>query len=354
MDDRRNLKRAPRFWPGRWTRAALMLTGGMTVASAAPPPGPAEMDTRSFTPASRGELTVLTYNVKGLPWPVASGRDQAMARIGERLAAMRREGRQPGVVVLQEAFTPLAKAIGTAAGYAWQVQGPYARAEPGNPVGGSWYLGETQAAMLDSGLAIFTDYPVLAVERSVFPQGDCAGYDCLAAKGVLLVTLDVPGAGPVTVAATHLNSRKASGAPFARANAAYSRQAAFLGGALRARAQASGPLIFAGDFNRGDRPSRIAALDAALDPSAEALGRLADTGRLDGLQRGDLSIIRRRGRDMQFASDGRMLRVEPIAAHVPFGTEPDGTMLSDHLGFVISYRLTPRGSRPLRFAASTR
>ena len=354
MNERRYSKRAPQFRPSRWARAALLLTGGMTVASAAPSPRRAEATPLSFASPASGELTVLTYNVKGLPWPVATGRDQALARIGERLAAMRREGRQPGVVVLQEAFTPQAKAIGTAAGYAWQVQGPYARSEPGNPVGGSWYLGETQAAMLDSGLAIFSDYPVLAVERSVFPQGDCAGYDCLAAKGVLLVTLNVPGAGPVTVAATHLNSRKASGAPFARANAAYSRQAAFLGDALRARTQASGPLIFAGDFNRGDRPSRIAALDAALDPSAEALGRLADAGRLEGLQRGDISTIRRRGRDMQFASDGRMLRVEPIAADVPFGTEPDGTMLSDHLGYVVSYRLTPLGSRPLRFAASTK
>lgn len=354
MDNRRNLKRAPRFWPGRWTRAALLLTGGMTVASASPPPRPPEAAPLAFASPASGELTVLTYNVKGLPWPVASGRDQAMARIGERLAAMRREGRQPGVVVLQEAFTPQAKAISSAAGYAWQVQGPYARSEPGNPVGGSWYLGETQAAVLDSGLAVFSDYPVLAVERMAFPEGDCAGYDCLAAKGVLLVTLDVPGAGPVTVAATHLNSRKASGAPFARANAAYSRQVAFLGAALRARRQAPGPLIFAGDFNRGDRPSRIAALDAALDPSAEALERLADAGRLDGAQRGDFSTIRRRGRDMQFASDGRMLRVEPIAAHVPFGTESDGTMLSDHLGYVVSYRLTPRASRPLRFAASTR
>ena len=257
MDNRRELKRAPRFWPGRWTRAALLLTGGMTVVSAAPLPRPTEAAQVPITLASSGELAVLTYNVKGLSWPVASGRDEALARIGARLAAMRRQGRQAGVVVLQEAFTAQAKAIGTAAGYAWQVQGPYARSGPGNPVGGSWYLGENQSAMLDSGLAVLSDYAVLAVERMAFPEGDCAGFDCLVAKGVLLVTLDVPGAGPVTVAATHLNSRKASGAPFARANAAYSRQTEFLGNVLRARTQASGPLIVVGDFNRGDRPTRL-------------------------------------------------------------------------------------------------
>lgn len=257
MNERRYSKRAPRFRPSRWARAALLLTGGMTVASAAPSPRRAEATPLSFASPASGELTVLTYNVKGLPWPVATGRDQAITRIGERLATMRRAGRQPGVVVLQEAFTAQAKAIGNAAGYAWQVQGPYARSEPGNPVGGSWYLGETQSAMLDNGLAVLSDYAVLAVERMAFPEGDCAGFDCLAAKGVLPVTLDVPGTGPVTVAATHLNSRKASGAPFARANAAYSRQTGFLGNVLRARTQASGPLIVVGDFNRGDRPTRL-------------------------------------------------------------------------------------------------
>jgi endonuclease/exonuclease/phosphatase family metal-dependent hydrolase len=256
--------------------------------------------------------------------------------------------------VLQEAFTAQAKAIGSAAGYAWQVQGPYARSGPGNPVDGNWYLGETQAAMLDSGLAVFSDYPVLAVQRMAFPEGDCAGFDCLAAKGVLLVMLDVPGTGPVTVVATHLNSRKASGAPFARANGAYARQAAFLGKLLRARDRSSGPLIVAGDFNRGDRPSRVAALNAALDPSAEALGRLAATGRLGRAQRADFSTIRQHGRDMQFALDGPRLRVEPVAAEVPFGTELDGTMLSDHLGYVVRYRLIPDAPRPVRRAASTR
>lgn len=123
MDNRRELKRAPRFWPGRWTRAALLLTGGMTVVSAAPLPRPTEAAQVPITLALSGELAVLTYNVKGLSWPVASGRDEALARIGARLAAMRRQGRQAGVVVLQEAFTAQAKAIGTAAGYAWQVQG---------------------------------------------------------------------------------------------------------------------------------------------------------------------------------------------------------------------------------------
>ncbi len=328
----------------------MILMCGLAVASAAPP-SPAGTSQTIFAPTAAGELAVLTYNVKGLPWPAAGNRNEALAQIGQRLAAMRRQGTQPGVVVLQEAFTLEAKAISRTAGYAWHVEGPGSRPEPGNPDGGSWFFGEMQAALLDSGLAVLSDYPVLAVRRAAFPSGACAGFDCLAAKGVLLVTIDVPGTGPVTVAATHLNSRKASGVAFGRANAAYARQAAFLGEMLQQRQLSPEPMILAGDFNRGDRPSRIAALEAVLDPATDALERLADAGRLDGPDRSDFATIRRRGRDIQFASDGQTMRIEPVAAQVPFGTEADGATLSDHLGFVVRYRLT---KRPVRFAANTR
>ena len=56
---------------------------------------------------------------------------------------------------------------------------------------------------------------------------------------------------------------------------------------------------------------------------------------------------------------GRTLRVEPVAAQVPFGTEADGSMLSDHLGFVVRYRLARRPLRlsfalpPIKSAADT-
>ena len=50
------------------------------------------------------ELSVLTYNVRGLPWPLALGRADALKDIGAELARMRREGRQPDVVLIQEGF----------------------------------------------------------------------------------------------------------------------------------------------------------------------------------------------------------------------------------------------------------
>lgn len=316
-----------------------LLLGGASVAQTVEAPGRPEIAAQA--PAEAADLSVMTYNVKGLPWPIASGRPEALRRIAARLARMRAEGRQPQVVVLQEAFTDEAKALGDRAGYPFQVQGPYLRGEPGESAaaGGRWYRGETQASALDSGLIILSDLPIVAVERAAFPTGACAGYDCLAAKGVVMVTLDVPGRGPVAVAATHLNSRAASGAPYARTHAAYARQAAFLASFIAARRPAGRPLILAGDFNRGNRPARIAALATAFGPAREGL---AEVLARSGAPSPDAALVRRRGRDMQLLFDGGATRLEAATAEVPFGTERDGTSLSDHLGFTVRYRLVPR------------
>lgn len=349
MDTRRQPVGSPtrsRFKPGHLLGLAV-LAGGASLARPLPSPWSPE-PARVTAPADSDpavDLSVLTYNVRGLPWPAAEDRSAALARIGERLGEMRAEGRHPSIVVLQEAFTAEAKAIADTAGYPWRVDGPYIRASPGNPEGGSWYLGETRAAMLDSGLVLLSDLPVLDVARAPFPTGACAGFDCLAAKGVLLVTVSVPGKGAVTVATTHLNSRRASAAPFARTHAAYRRQAAFTARFLEAQRPTAAPMIVAGDFNRGDRPVRIAALRATL-------GRLGEGGLREGLAESmlhdrkvatlsDATAIRRRGRDMQFVFDGASARLEAVAAAVPFGSEADGTSRSDHFGFVVQYRVVP-------------
>lgn len=318
----------------RYLLAAGLLVGGAGIAQPVAAPGPMPAVDHMRTGA---DLSVMTYNVRGLPWPLAQGREAALRRIGTRLARMRAEGRQPDVVVLQEAFTPAAKAIGDLAGYPYQVHGPYLRGEPGEraDAGGRWYRGETQSALLDSGLVILSDLPVTAIDRAAFPTGACAGYDCLAAKGVVMATLALPGGGMVTIANTHLNSRAAAGAPYERTHAAYRRQAAFLAGFLARHRAAGAPVILAGDFNRGRRPARIAALRTSFGEPREGL--LA----APGLARSaDAAWIRKRARDMQLLFDGTR-RVEPVGAEIPFGTESDGSTLSDHMGFTVDYRLVP-------------
>lgn len=285
------------------------------------------------------DLSILTYNVEGLPWPLAWNRPAAMRRIASRLAAMRAEDRQPTVVVLQEAFIGEAKAIGARAGYPYQVQGPYLREMAGEHEanGGRWYRGETQSSAIDSGLVVLSDLPVVDVRRAAFPTGACAGYDCLASKGVVMVTLEVPGRGRVAVATTHLNSRAASGAPYARTHTAYRRQAEFL---ARFITDSRDPVILAGDFNRASRPVRIAALEAALHRPREALREVLAMQGSPLTGNADAASIHRRARDMQLLFDGSDVHLEPAGAEIPFGTEPDGTTLSDHMGFTVHYRLT--------------
>lgn len=341
---------------------ALPLVMGATLAGAidgvtraAPSQTQSDFTKRLPAPVDQGDLSVLTYNVKGLPWPLASGRPVALARIADRLAEMRHEGRQPHVVVLQEAFTPEAKAIGRRAGYPFVIEGPYARSAPDAAAASrrDWHLGETQPAAVDSGLVLLSDLPVVNVERVAFAPEDCAGFDCLAAKGVLLVTLEVPGRGQVVVATTHLNCQGASGAPKKRTTQAFGRQIALVGNLL-ARARSRGmPVVVAGDFNQGQRPQRIALLHAALDRvqgvvARDSLSRRDDADPQDFARNADLDKIREHARDLQFAFDGGSTQITPTAVDIPFGRELDGSMLSDHMGYTVHYRVGTKTTLALR------
>lgn len=304
--------------------------------------------------AADADLSVLTFNVKGLPWPVAQARPAALRSIGHRLALMRRTGQQPGVVVLQEAFTSEARQIGDAAGYRYQVHGSYLRGPGADQTedaqaSGKWYLGETQDTPLDSGLVILSDHPVRLIHRAAFPNGSCAGFDCLAAKGTLLVTLELESGPAVEILTTHFNSRAASHAAPEDAQAAYERQAKFLGSFVRRHHDPRLPLVLAGDFNMGQRPQRQAALLPQIKSLGNASGKVREA-MAERLTSGgsplktstDAKIIHRRARDMQFMIDGTAQGIEAVALDIPFGTERDGSMLSDHMGFTAHYRLRGR------------
>ena len=310
-------------------------------------------------PAPAGALSVMTYNVEGLPWPVRWGRDADLQMIGERFAWLRRNGRQPHIVALQEAFSASAKAIPRIAGYRYAVTGPDAgavstlrptAADQTFMAAGSWLHGETQGKFIGSGLLVMSDYPILKISRMAFPSFACAGYDCLANKGALLVTLKVPGVPtPVEILDTHLNSRGASGVANTRSDTAYRRQTEILGQFLTSHHDPHNVLFAAGDYNMGPRPGRKAALLGALD-AAIAPGR--DLPLRDGLSSVvardpdvdgdplDAQWILRRGRDWEFLGNGQATRIKPLAAEILFGRNGStGPMLSDHMGFAVSYRI---------------
>jgi endonuclease/exonuclease/phosphatase family metal-dependent hydrolase len=306
-----------------------------------------------FPPTLDEPLSVLTYNVHGLPWPIVEPRGAELAEIGRRLALLRDAGRQPSVVVLQEAFTADAARIGTEGGYRFAATGPSAGErdavtaprDPAFVAGRRAVKGETEGKWEGSGLRVFSDFPILAVRRMAFPPQICAGFDCLANKGALLVTIDVPGKGPVQIAATHLNSHAASGVPDARSIVAYRAQVALLDGFLRRTADPARPLIVAGDFNVGVAPGRWDALGSRAagwetlggGQGGEALRACVAAGRVD---RGDeAAFIIRRARDFEFFAPGTRAGLAPQRAEVIFGHGPDGRALSDHLGFSVTYRV---------------
>ncbi len=310
-------------------------------------------------------VSVMTYNVHGLPWPVAEDRGASLSAIATQLRAMRSAGRQPGIVALQEAFVPDAKAIGAAAGYRYVAFGaPSDDAAPAKTSGdrqfvaaGSMRYGEGVGKHVGSGLAIFSDYPILAVRRVSYPV--CAGYDCLANKGAMAALIAVPGvAGPVTVVDTHLNSNGATGVSEPRALYAYKRQIDVLSDFVGAMARQGGTMLVAGDFNVGRDVERRAyfaqhMFGRSLTLTGGSLQcRTSPACRVT--QRADIALSTGRAKDWLMYHPASTVSVRPLSLSAPFGHDGGNPMLSDHVGVMIDYQLAGSGRRPLPSAVLTR
>lgn len=309
-------------------------------------PGP------SVLPA--GYLSVLTYNVNGLPWPAAMDRSQALAKIGDSLARMRAAGTAPQVVVLQEAFTEEARGIAQRAGYAYTAYGPGAAdRQPetrGYVTARSFWKGETFGPALSSGLVLLSDYRLSAVRRTPFPKDACAGYDCLANKGILSAHIAVPGApAPVEVVATHLNSGNPSGQPESVSRVAFARQLDALAAFTEAPESKRTIRIYAGDFNMGHSPARLELLMGYIRNKrakiASALGRdkyrpLCE--RNPASCSADLAIAAnvplRHANDWQFFSAPDTVQLVAAKRDVMFRAEQGQKALSDHMGLKVIYR----------------
>ena len=327
------------------TTAAAPLLAMLLLGASAPPLAPSSFPKVPYA----GTLTVLTFNVKGVPWPIATGREEALRRVRIRLRTLRERGAAPRIVLLQEAFTPAALALAADAGYPYVARGPDARQSAGGahrPDGGDWWHGETEGKFANSGLVIASDYPIVAVRQLAFSATACAGYDCLANKGVLIIQVMPPGTDQlVDILDTHLNSRRASGVNDDRSDHAYERQLEELERFVRAVHDPEVPLIAGGDFNMGRSPRRRAALALAASRMAADGTPLRDAMH-DAASRGarlppDAHLSMMRAKDLQLFSPG-IEGLRPLRVDVPFGRERDGSMLSDHVGYVIEYRLAGR------------
>lgn len=318
-------------------------------------------------PPFTGDLSVLTYNIHGLPWPLAWNRPVQLAQIANRLRELRDEGRNPHIVLLQEAFTQEAQSIGRAAGYRYVADGPStdeagASLPPGatSPAARdrSWLKGEDIGKYVGSGLQILSDYPMTGIHRIAYPASACAGYDCLANKGALMAAVQLPGLpDPVDIVTTHLNSRGASKVSNDRSMRAYRLQIACLSEFIHAWHVPSRALIVAGDFNVGKAMDRRSTLMAAAanrwGPANEPVRDIYDTAAASGIRLPpDAAYSFHRAKDWTFYGQGKTTDIGLTKIDAPFGRAADGSMLSDHVGYTATFRLSPRAEPATNLARS--
>lgn len=293
------------------------------------------------------DLTVLTYNVEGLPWPVRTGRGKKLKAIGRQLAQLRTEGREPDVVLLQEGFIDEAADLIALSGYPYVAKGPDKRQRDGNVLGKDRLRfrrikypqrGEGMGKWRGSGLYILSDHPIVTETSHAYRF--CAGLDCLANNGVLMVGVQPPGAPTVIeVANTHMNANGAARVPRRRTQTAHHLQADELKRFLLDARTPGAPLIVGGDFNvkhsavrydyvLGDYPFIVTSQYCKLNVGA-CEAKISFDGDAPWLDTQDLIA----------ASDGAGVTVRPVQVEALFDGR-EGPALSDHDAYQVRFRLT--------------
>lgn len=293
------------------------------------------------------EISVLTYNVRGLPWPIAKGRAKALKKIGAELAAMRREGRQPDVVLIQEGFRGEVADLVKASGYRHWAQGPtrQERASGTAPEDGRGYRrvrylrsGEGWGKFTSAGLHVLSDAPIVEVRNT--PYRFCAGFDCLANKGAMLVRLDLPELpGEIDVINTHLNSKRASKVPLSRSLRAHNLQTQELIAFINDHRNADTPLLIGGDFNVRNAAARydhqaakrpyLVVSEFCNDPASSCEGQEPE---------GEQPWLR--SQDLQAFMGAGEVDVRPVQVATMFGPDERRRRLSDHDGYLVRYRFS--------------
>ena len=320
-------------------------TSTCVVKASAPPISQEPNGPRSWTTVS-----VLTYNVEGLPWPARRKRGPQLREIGRQLAELRQKNTAPDIVLLQEAFTSEAASIAVRAGYRNYVAGPPAReARPPTSEEADRSLvgrrkrtkGEGFGHFLSSGLYVLTDFPIVSVDRQPFRRRECAGFDCLANKGILHARIIIPSVpAPVDVFNTHLNSRGAAGVSYERSLKAHRLQVNEINQFIAPRWNPRNALLFGGDFNMGNAPRRFQHFaektpyrlvhQYCVEPGAGCDVRLSWDGDEPWMDT----------QDLQGFTSGQLVTVEPIRVEAMFDRPWRGKPLSDHDGLLVVYRLS--------------
>ncbi|HVM38144.1 MAG TPA: endonuclease/exonuclease/phosphatase family protein [Sphingomicrobium sp.] len=333
----------------------ILLTGCARHPPIAPLPQAARQVPAIFVDHNRvatTEISVVTYNVAGLPFPARTGTGSAMRRIHLAMTRAWQGDRRPDILLLQEAFVPSATRLILSAGLANHVRGPSPgdrRAvavrdpEQNNLKGRKWRKGEGWPKLANSGLALGTNFGILAHVAEPFGRRSCAGLDCLANKGVTLTALHLPGVPePLLVLNTHLNARGAARVSRRRTDYAHRQQVCEMAELLAREWRGRYPLIYAGDFNTRGTARRFDYKDENLP------GELAHRFCHNEPQRCRVEMSWdgdepwRDTQDLQGYASSARVTIEPVAIEAEFDEPVGGRRLSDHDALRVTFRMSWR------------
>ena len=316
------------------------------------------------------EISVLSFNVAGLPWPIACGkhsrqtdannkripiacdRASALETIGDTLGELRLQGIEPDIVLLQEAFIAASAEIATRGGYPSWVTGPgreditgtYSnRADTAFIETRSFLGGEKFGKRLSSGLLVASNFPITDRFSAPFYQWECAGFDCLANKGLVLVRFEIPGLpDALEIVTNHYNSKAASGVSLERTLEAHKLQVASTVEFLEKNSNHNLPAIWAGDLNMRHSNDR---LDYFVKRAGEGLNEvssycLENTEKCNIHMQWDTDKPWYETQDLQGWAGGTRINIEPISIEEAFNKPVNGEMPSDHNGLLVVYKLS--------------
>jgi endonuclease/exonuclease/phosphatase family metal-dependent hydrolase len=316
------------------------------------------------------EVSVLIYNVCGLPWPIAKGktsrdtddqgnripidgkRSSALKKIGDMLGELRNQGTEPDIILLQEAFISESEQIPQRGGYPNWVAGPGKRdLGPKHSERASEEFiaerkalkGEKSGKLQSSGLLLASNFPIVELFNHPFSQWECAGFDCLANKGLLVAELEIPGLPEhLMVATTHFNSRGASGVSAERSLLAHNLQVDEANQYLVNLGKDHQPFIWGGDVNMRHADDRI---EYFVERSGDKLNEVSSfcvntANDCEVRIQWDSDTPWYETQDLQGWVSGSRVSVSPFKVEAVFDEPQEGIMPSDHNGLLVHYRLS--------------
>jgi len=293
------------------------------------------------------DISVMLYNVEGLPFPARMNREPDLARIADALAVLRAACNAPQIIVVQEAFSATAASIGRRAGYPYIASGPGADAvrqsgaaalPAGFLAGRRFAAGERAPKLINGGLQVLSVFPMAGIRAEPYSATACAGTDCLANKGAMLVQLQIPGLpAPVDLLNTHMNSRKGAGVPFARTDTAHKAQTQELAGFLSRHRTRGNPLLVAADFNMRAAPERFAHFERHMPHTL--VHRACNAAPCAVGFQFETAAPWLETQDLQAFEDGSTVRIRPLRLTAHFDGK-HSPMLSDHIATIVTYRLS--------------